>query len=865
MNRIGKIILCLCIVLALAPAVVCAIGWYWEKCVVIAWGYLGCVGEFCRWCSIAFADVCQNNEIAAIIVAALLLTLLVVSCVWRCGSGKRSRHGGGPEIMYVSDEPIKAIRDDKLKRLPTVLGIADVIQYYPCNEQAAFVAVFGDWGDGKTSARYMIEEHLKDKTDSISFVDFSPWKYAGDYDLQSVYFDVLAKHLSTVCDRETARKCRNLSVALACRQVNKSVGSLHWVVDIVRACLFDVKKSEDSLREKLRGALLASGKRIVVVIDDLERLPEDQVCDVLRFLKANCDLPGIVYLVLSDEKYLTAAACSLVPPGLGEDSANGRRYLEKIFSVCIELPRIRGDVLSGYLRASVLSILGDNSIDKNQECDFDEEARGLINNMRTLKRVLNTFLVDVQIAKGFAFGHIYLNKHIGDMLSLGMLRLRMPDVYKVLPILYWSVVKASSPFDDSQRVDLNFVKDVLPKLESADFDFVMKFMETRLGFYYDSSRKSYLINRPSSPDRLIGYRMSSALVFDDYFQVDAHEKLLPEDDLREFLRAIDGGRYPEELIARLNDDGSISKLLYALEATDAHVNELQVRSYLSALIRMSNENLRDVSLPVGYESPLLGDPFSVYRRIYRCLLIYMTKLKKQLMEGRRIGKITENVGDFLLPILRESGGGVFVLGCLIEDDWRHHREDGTVDVDATFSDSEFEGAIKLFFDLIPEFTKDGNLIAHVEFFRIIRTWLALLKKKGKNSDLKLFRARCGVYLEDVHNIYKIIAFFAKDNKLSGSLSDQLEVEVDLPLMAFYFGESAAKKVLATLKTAPKMNLYFFHFYLSLRWAVEEKRKGNPCSVEEQGKALLEYIGSPLYKKERSQKVDETLGSDWYGN
>ena len=154
MNRIGKIILCLCIVLALAPAVVCAIGWYWEKCVVIACGYLGCVGEFCRWCSIAFADVCQNNEIAAIIVAALLLTLLVVSCVWRCGSGKRSRHGGGPEIMYVSDEPIKAIRDDKLKRLPTVLGIADVIQYYPCNEQAAFVAVFGDWGDGKTSARY---------------------------------------------------------------------------------------------------------------------------------------------------------------------------------------------------------------------------------------------------------------------------------------------------------------------------------------------------------------------------------------------------------------------------------------------------------------------------------------------------------------------------------------------------------------------------------------------------------------------------------------------------------------------------------------------------------------------------------------
>ena len=41
--------------------------------------------------------------------------------------------------------------------------------------------------------------------------------------------------------------------------------------------------------------------------------------------------------------------------------------------------------------------------------------------------------------------------------------------------------------------------------------------------------------------------------------------------------------------------------------------------------------------------------------------------------------------------------------------------------------------------------------------------------------------------------------------------------------------------------------------------------GKTYFVEEQGKALLEYIDSPLYKKERSQKVDETLGSDWYGN
>ena len=675
MNRIGKIIIRVSFLLALAPVVVCAMGWYWKRCVVVAWRFLVYGGKVCFRYLNAFVDVCQNNELVAIGIVLLLLMLLVVKCIWRNLSDKRAKQEVDADVMYVSDEPVRAICDDKLKRLPSVIGIANVIQCYPCNEQAAFVGVFGDWGDGKTSVRHMIEEHLKGQTDSVSFVEFAPWKYVVGCDLQSAYLEVLAKHLSCVCDGEAGRKCRHLSWALACRQVNKSVGSLHWIVDIVRACLFDVKKSEDSLRGKLRKVLLESGKRIVVVIDDLERLPEDQVCEVLRFLKANCDLPGIVYLVLSDEKYLTAAAASLVPGELGEDIVEGRRYLEKIFSVCVELPQIKGDILLGYLRDSVLSILYANHIYKKQECDFDVEARGLINNMRTLKRVLNTFLVDIQVAKKTAAGHIYLNRHVGDMFSLAMLRLRMPDVYKALPILYWNVVEVSSPFDDSKRVDLDFIKRQLPKLGSDDLDFVMKFLADRLGFLYDDNRKSYLIDRPSSPDRLIGYRLSSALVFNDYFQISVQEDLLPEDDVREFMCEVEGGRYPERLISRLNDDGKLHKLLYALEATDVHENESQIRSYLSVLVRISRTNLQNVVLPGCYESDYLGSPFSIYMRVYRCLLFYMTKLKQRFMAGAPIGKFSKNVGDFLLPILKENRGCVFVLSRMIEDDVRHHRGD----------------------------------------------------------------------------------------------------------------------------------------------------------------------------------------------
>jgi predicted KAP-like P-loop ATPase len=60
-------------------------------------------------------------------------------------------------------------------------------------------------------------------------------------------------------------------------------------------------KSNESLssqKTKLRQLMLKLDAQIVVVIDDIDRLGDDEVLLVLRLIKANADFPNLTYLLL---------------------------------------------------------------------------------------------------------------------------------------------------------------------------------------------------------------------------------------------------------------------------------------------------------------------------------------------------------------------------------------------------------------------------------------------------------------------------------------------------------------------------------------------------------------------------------------
>ena len=82
-------------------------------------------------------------------------------------------------------------------------------------------------------------------------------------------------------------------------------------------------------------------KKVVVVVDDLDRLSKEETCRVIRFLKANGDLPNITYLILADEAYLANAVAGLVARPDKMAIECGREYLKKIIPLRCPLPPTR--------------------------------------------------------------------------------------------------------------------------------------------------------------------------------------------------------------------------------------------------------------------------------------------------------------------------------------------------------------------------------------------------------------------------------------------------------------------------------------------------------------------------------------------
>src|SRR5262249_5908194 len=93
-------------------------------------------------------------------------------------------------------------------------------------------------------------------------------------------------------------------------------------------------------RAKIEHALHELGKRVVIVIDDIDRLEVGEIRDVMRLVRLTADFPGVRYLLAFDR--------ARVEKALGE-GGEGRAYLEKIFQVTIHVPEIRQDDLIQFL------------------------------------------------------------------------------------------------------------------------------------------------------------------------------------------------------------------------------------------------------------------------------------------------------------------------------------------------------------------------------------------------------------------------------------------------------------------------------------------------------------------------------------
>ncbi len=157
-------------------------------------------------------------------------------------------------------------------------------------------AVTGPVGSGKTSVANLVAEALPDE---YMIIRFDPWHYQDSATCRQAL-------LANIEDRIATQKDSTLGYRLLRGRLLKVwhwlVGEYSWL-GLINS---DVQAKLELGQKELADAIRKTGKRLIVIVDDLERADPIVALDLLMHTKEIINTDGISYLFLFDEEGLIA-------------------------------------------------------------------------------------------------------------------------------------------------------------------------------------------------------------------------------------------------------------------------------------------------------------------------------------------------------------------------------------------------------------------------------------------------------------------------------------------------------------------------------------------------------------------------------
>src|SRR5690606_21868022 len=145
----------------------------------------------------------------------------------------------------------------------------------------------------------LIKKKLKES--EIEIMDFNPWLFSNEENLLAIFFAELAAVLDTLEDSKGAKIGQKL------KEYSKIIGApLSLLGGDFDKFISEVggKLSDKSLlerKEEIENALVSEKKKIVVFLDDIDRLDKDELYSVFRLIKLTGDFNNITYILAFDD------------------------------------------------------------------------------------------------------------------------------------------------------------------------------------------------------------------------------------------------------------------------------------------------------------------------------------------------------------------------------------------------------------------------------------------------------------------------------------------------------------------------------------------------------------------------------------
>ena len=336
--------------------------------------------------------------------------------------------------MMYSDLPISNSGEDLLDRASFAKATARSL--VNMQESGTFtVGLFGKWGTGKTSLINMIlqevtaiegESHHESKT---LVIRFEPWNFSNTDQLLSQFFVRLIKAFYS-------KKDKNLQKASdAIEEYLMSLVGFTKLIPVIGEQVNDIanksfswakrKAAKGALetdillqKEKVIALLEKANRRVLIVIDDIDRLSNEQIRCVFQLVTSVAKFPKTTYLLAFDNDIVVKALEDV-------QKGNGEAYLEKVIQIPIQIPALwQGKVEEILFRRL------DTIIAENNGFNFDAQywqrqyplcVKPFIRTLRDINRLCNAVRFKIQgIADDLNFT---------DIVSITAIEIQYPGIY----------------------------------------------------------------------------------------------------------------------------------------------------------------------------------------------------------------------------------------------------------------------------------------------------------------------------------------------------------------------------------------------------------------------------------------------------
>ena len=525
---------------------------------------------------------------------------------------------------HFNDSPIETPDDDLYGVTPFAQSIAKSIRSIKKPIGTA-IALNGSWGSGKSSIVNLICQELASANEETLVIsDFKCWWYRGEEALALAFLQHLDVLLNDTFEGEVKRLVPNIAQKLIPVGL---VGSSMMAVDPSTATIgvglsailkrfqkfFENKDTVEKIFKKLTKIIEGQNRRILIVIDDIDRLNPEEVIAIFRMVKSIGKLPNLLYLLVFDRALAEKIVKERYP-------SEGSHFLEKIIQASFEIPY----PLQIDIHNSILS-----SIDKICELEDEMQDQRFVNMFYDVVAPYLTTPRDVvrfENALSMTWPAIANKINVTDFVILEIIRLYEPTLFQNIRINKLNLCGLKSNFERMQQIsqqDTQGTDTLAPYLAGVDGRHlsiarrILKDLFPRFG--------SANYNSDSKYDWNAARRVCVEVHFDTYFRASLSDENPAPADIEELISKADDPEFIRSKFSLAADQrrrtgGSmVPVLLDEMISHASSVEEKKVKPLLNILFEIHDE----IDINIDFESRASG--FASVSQRYHVLIWRLTR------------------------------------------------------------------------------------------------------------------------------------------------------------------------------------------------------------------------------------------------